>query len=97
MADETNQMPPSPPMTHEELAEAQRLLERDDLSDETKRLIRADLFPVAMKSETTHGSPELDEDAAKLIALGADPGPAFVVIACSCCGGDGTARTNRCL
>lgn len=25
----------------------------------------------------THGSPELDEDAAKLVTLGADPGPTF--------------------
>ena len=38
----------------------------------------------------THGSPELDEDAAKLIALGADPGPEFVVMPCIVCGGDGS-------
>jgi len=38
----------------------------------------------------THGSVELDEDAAKLIGLGADPGPAFVVMACDVCGGDGS-------
>jgi hypothetical protein len=28
-----------------------------------------------MTRHSTHGSPELDADAAKLIALGADPGP----------------------
>ncbi len=43
----------------------------------------------------THGSPELDEDAAKLIALGLDPGPElkdFVPlrqVACEACGGEG--------
>ncbi len=29
------------------------------------------------QSQTTHGTPELDEDARKLEALGADPGPTF--------------------
>lgn len=31
-----------------------------------------------MQGRATHGTPELDEDARKLAALGADPGPAFV-------------------
>ena len=37
----------------------------------------------------THGGAELDEDAAKLVTLGGDPGPSFVFIPCSVCGGDG--------
>ena len=31
----------------------------------------------AKQTQTTHGSPELDADAAKLEAMGADPGPSF--------------------
>lgn len=31
-----------------------------------------------MSRNRTHGSPELDEDAKKLIAMGADPGLAFI-------------------
>ncbi len=34
-------------------------------------------MPEQPHKETTHGSPELDEDARKLEALGADPGPTF--------------------
>ena len=41
-----------PPMTAEELAEARRLLDHPDLSEETKRMIRADLFPIAMQKGT---------------------------------------------
>lgn len=37
------------------------------------------------ENHTTHGSPELDADAAKLLAMGADPGPAW----CGACGGTG--------
>jgi hypothetical protein len=46
----------------------------------------------------THGSRELDEDAAKLAAMGADPGPTISdifgawdvrVLVCEECGGDG--------
>jgi hypothetical protein len=47
------------------------------------------------KSPTTHGSAELDEDAAKLLALGADPGPTFIVEDCKQCGGDGRRITSR--
>jgi hypothetical protein len=39
-------------MTAEELAEALRLLDHPDLSEETKRVIRSDLFPVAMQEKT---------------------------------------------
>lgn len=41
--------PASKPMTIEDLAEARRLLAHPDLSEETKRMIRADLFPVEME------------------------------------------------
>lgn len=33
------------------------------------------------KARGTHGSPELDEDACKLEAMGADPGPTFQELA----------------
>ena len=32
-------------------------------------------------SKDTHGSPELDEDAVKLLAMGADPGPTLDQVA----------------
>jgi hypothetical protein len=39
--------------------------------------IDAALASESASGEATHGSPELDEDAAKLAAMGADPGPTF--------------------
>jgi hypothetical protein len=43
-----------------------------------------------MTFRQTHGSAELDEDAVKLITLDCDPGPSFILIPCSVCGGDGS-------
>lgn len=53
---------------------------------------------------TTHGSPELDADAAKLEALGADPGPTLEdlgvsnLVDCEVCRGTGVrdAALNNC-
>ena len=41
--------------------------------EEAKRNLAAE----PASGEDTHGSPELDADAAKLVAMGADPGPTF--------------------
>lgn len=38
-------------ITQEEIEEATRLLERPDLSDETKAMIRRDVFPVVMEDQ----------------------------------------------
>lgn len=48
----------------------------------------------------THGSPEMDEDAVKLVAMGADPGPTFAQLEttpyppCPECHGEVTMRTD---
>jgi hypothetical protein len=53
-----------------------------------------------MDAAYSHGSPELDVDAAKLEALGADPGPTLaelseVRVLCEACGGEGRIYKSR--